>query len=441
MAIRIQTQARVYLAKEFVRRLKEKMAADIYATVTTIQKYVRRWIAMKWRQHQLVEVAKAKAQALEDGEVLVEEKISDWLPTYGVDPEYGLKRNRRITERLFAKMLKTRFVRICSRFGIVYVDSYPPRKSEEEQLQELQGGVQQSLTNRDDFVSVFLPNFQPIAVRRSKAIEQFQRFNHTAVLHLPSSIILKESVHYLITTIQCCQRQKVARQQYSKMLRVHKAIALFQKIFRRRYERQHKAAVKIIALFRMIKAKKKTQKQRIEKKSAIIIQCSYRSFKARSAMFDLRSVEKLSVLKSTDSLPLHGAEKALEHRSDTFWVADSSEKAEVRVEFGKNENIVEIWIMTSTFQSSPNYVEISVVRDKKKGYEEIAERSELPLLVGERWHFFPIPVVSTKYFMLSFYGNYGDDKYISIRQIRFIRSKESKSSTLFLQLFFDFFQL
>lgn len=426
MAIRIQTQARVYLAKEFVRKLKEQMAADMYRTVTVIQKYVRRWIAMKWRLNQLGELAKAKELAIEQGEILTDEKVSDWLATYGVDPEYGLKRNRRITERLFAKMLKTRFVRVISRFGIVYIDSYPPRKTEEEQLQELQGGTHESLTNRDEFVSVFLPTFQPIAVRRAKAIEQFHRYNHTAVLHLPSSVSLKKSVHYLVTTIQCAQRQRVARMQYAKMLRVHKAIALFQKIFRRRYERQHKAAVKIIALFRMIKSKKKTNKQRVEKKSAIIIQCAYRSFKARSAMFDLRSVEKLSVLRSTDSLPLHGAEKSLEHRSDTFWVAESCDKAEVRVEFGKAENIVEIWIMTSTFQASPNFVQIFVTRDKKKGYEEIVERSELPLLVGERWHFFPIPVVSAKYFMLTFSGNYGDDKYISVRQIRFIRSKESK---------------
>lgn len=436
MAIRIQTQARVYLAKEFVRRLKEQMASDMFITVTVIQKYVRRWIAMRWRFNQLAELAKAKALAIEQGEIFSEQKVADWLPTYGVDPDYGLKRNRRITERLFAKMLKTRFVRILSRFGVVYVDSYPPRKTEEEQLQELQGGPYESLTNRDEFVAVFLPTFQPVAVRRAKAIEQFHKFNHTAILHLPTSVSLRESVHYLITTIQCAQRQRVARQQYAKMLRVHKAIALFQKIFRRRYERQHKAAVKIIALFRMVRAKKRTRKQRLEKQSAILMQCAYRSFKARSAMFDLRSVEKLSVLRSTDSVPLHGAEKCLEHRSDTFWVADSPDKAELRIEFGKAENIVELWIMTSTFQTSPNFVQVSVIRDKKKGYEEIVERTELPLLMGERWHFFPIPVVSTKYFMVTFFGNYGDDKYISVRQIRFIRSKESKFN---LFIWYDIF--
>ena len=143
-------------------------------------------------------------------------------------------------------------------------------------------------------------------------------------------------------------------------------------------------------------------------------------------MFDFRSVDKLSVLKATPSLLYNEPEKCLEHRSDTFWIAESPDKAEIRVEFAKLENIVDIWIMTSTFSASPNFLSISAVADKKSGYKELVDKAELPFLVGERWHHFPLKVISTKYFMLSFLGNYGDDKYISIRQIRFIRSKESK---------------
>jgi hypothetical protein len=425
MAIVIQTQMRVCLAKALVARIRKKLSADTFATVSTIQKNVRRWIAVRWLDRQRRLLRESRKIAEESGNLIEPEVVTEWLSWYGVDQEYGLKRNRRITDRLFASMLKTRFVRLKSRFGIVYVECYPPRKTEEEILQELQKGSQDALTIRDDFISVYLPTFDPVSLHRGKAIEQFNRFNHIAILHLPTSVEKRQSVDFLVTTVQCAQRQRVARGQFVKMLRVHKAIAKFQKIFRRRYELQHRAAVKIVAMFRMVKASKRTGRKRLERNSAVIIQCSYRCFRARSAMFDLRSVQNLSVLRSTESLPLHGAEKSLEHRMDTFWIALSPEKAEIRVEFAKSENIVEIWIQTSTFSASPSCVSLAIVKDKKKGYEELIEKIELPMLVGDRWHKFPIPVQSTKYVMIEFWGNYGDDKYISIRQIRFIRSKES----------------
>jgi hypothetical protein len=144
-------------------------------------------------------------------------------------------------------------------------------------------------------------------------------------------------------------------------------------------------------------------------------------------MFDFRSVAKLAVLRtSPTSVENHGAEKALEHRSDTFWIANSPEKAEIRVEFGQIENIVEVWLMTSTYSSSPNFVSIAAVLNKKSGYTELIDRRELPLLKENRWHKFFIPITSTKYFMLIFMNNYGDDEHIAVRQIRFIKSKESK---------------
>lgn len=37
------------------------------------------------------------------------------------------------------------------------------------------------------------------------------------------------------------------------------------------------------------------------------------------------------------------------------------EFAEVKIEFGRVENIKSIWVMTSTFNSSPQYIEISAV--------------------------------------------------------------------------------
>ena len=166
MAVRIQTQMRIFLAKKLVRSMKEKMASDLFSTVSTIQKYIRRWLAMRWLEKQRVSLAVL--------DKVPSEPVSAWIAHYGVDPEYGLKRNRRITERLFSKMLKTRFVRILSRFGVVFIDSYPPRKTEEEMMQEFQKGNVESLTVRDEFVAVFFPTFDPVLVHRSEAISQLK---------------------------------------------------------------------------------------------------------------------------------------------------------------------------------------------------------------------------------------------------------------------------
>jgi hypothetical protein len=97
----------------------------------------------------------------------------------------------------------------------------------------------------------------------------------------------------------------------------------------------------------MIRAKRRTGILRRERNAALVLQCSYRSYMARSKHFDLRCVAELAVLKSSpEAVPLHGPEKALEHRDDTFWIAESNERAEIRVEFAKVETITEIWIMT-----------------------------------------------------------------------------------------------
>ncbi len=485
------------MARRLIKRIKDEIQASLDRNVTLIQKNIRRYLVLKWYarkateiynyrkkyciEHEL-ELPKApvlrvvgrsdeegdavgkntesdldgppagetsaeskKTDSIEDEENAARfissifEKVSDYIDTYGKDPEYGLKRNRRITERLFKKILKMRFARVLSRFGVVYVDSYPPRKSEEELLLEMQqaaGGADgqnskslAELTDRDDFVQVFLPTFDPVAVRRNKAVELFHKYNHIAVVHLPTSVFMRKSVDYNISTIQCFVRQRKAKQEYQKMLRVHRAISLFQKIFRRRYERLHKAAIHVTSLFRMINAKARVKHLLKEKRAAITIQNSYRCYRARSLLFEFRSVNELSVLKSSpESVDNHGPERVLEHRADTFWIAKSTEKCDIRVEFARLENIVEVWIMTSTYSASPTSCSISVLVNKQDGYDELFDGVELPLYKTERWHKFTLStVIIAKYFMVSFFGNYGDPDHIAVRQIRFIQSRESKS--------------
>ncbi|RYH31301.1 hypothetical protein EON65_02950 [archaeon] len=433
MAIRIQSRMRVCLAKAYVIRLKAKIAADLNATVTVIQKYARRMFSYRLiKKMRKDEESRKRFEGSVGGseESAVLELVSSWLPTYGVDPEYRLKRNRRITQRLFKRMLQLKYVKFVTRFGLVYLDSYPPRRTEEEILLEIsEGSVNkpESLTNRDDFMSAFIPPFDPVSVHRKEAIEAIAKHEHIGVLHIPTAVNLRKSVDYVITTIQCAQRQRVARAEYKKMLRAYRGIILFQRLFRKRYEVYFRSAVMITSIFRMNFSRKLTAHIRKERNAAVILQCAYRSYVARSMMFDFRSVAKLAVLKSApDSEANHGPEKALEHRSDTFWIANSPDKAEIRVEFGHIENIVEVWIMTSTYSSSPNFITIAAVQNKKAGYTELIDRHELPLLKERRWHKFLIPITSTKYFMLVFQSNYGDDQHIAVRQIRFIKSKESK---------------
>lgn len=353
-AIVIQTLMRICLAKAIVARMREKENADLAATVTIIQKNARRMIVRcavaRRKTEKIAKIQRLRELAAEEGEVYVEEvppPISSWLATYGVDPEYRLKRNRRITERLFQRILRTKFVRMKTKLGLVYVESYPPKKSEEEMLNELQEGVKESLTIRKDFVAVYFPTFMPTSLHRKQVIERCNKIAHIAYLHIPTSVAMRATVDYNVSTIQCLQRQRLARRARDKMIRVHKAIALFQRIFRMRYEIFHKSSIRISSLFRAIKAKNITAILRRERNAAWKIQSGFRCHIARSIRFDLYCVSELSVLKYSPSfLEFHGPEKALEHREDTFWIAETTERAEIRVEFAKIETITEIWIMT-----------------------------------------------------------------------------------------------
>eukprot|EP01038_Epipyxis_sp_PR26KG_P006206 gene6206-8548_t len=440
-AIIIQTRMRVCLAKAFVKRMRGDIADNLDEHATVIQKHARRMVVRmrvakikEEEEIQRKELAAAKIRENDDESVSLASAViripfSEWILTYGVDPEYGLKRNRRITERIFQKMLRTKHVRLLTwKYGIVYVNCYPPPKSEEEAA----GAIEPDKFNvREDFVSAFLPPFRPVSFHRVKAIELNSKYCHLGSFHIETSIDMRGSVDFTVITIQCMVRQRKARRQYLFMLRIHRAFSLFQKIFRKRYEKLHNASRRIITLFKLAKSKKLVNFLRLERNSAMIIQNSYRCYRARSLLFDSRCVKKLAVLKcTTPHVAFHGPEKCLEHRSDTFWIAESHEECELRVEFSKVECIVEVWVMTSTFNTSPRFVTIGALLNKKEGkYEELIDRQLLPRLKENRWHKFSFPMLLTKYFKVTFQDNYGDDKYISVRQIRFLRCKE-KSITI-----------
>lgn len=479
---------RVYLAKSFVARMKSQAAADLNANATTIQKNMRRYLAIKvvtamrilhnqtisaLRNHVNEHEGKdntvnlAGAEVGENDELLLPQdallappdvvlailpkvegilQIFPWLATFGVDNEYGYKRTRRIAYRLFQSMLRRKYARLVSRFGVVYVDAYPPRKHDDDGIEDVlptKSNEGNDGEEQVDFVSVYLPPFQPLFSRlsRPEAVSLLLRYEHLALLHLPTSVYLNSSVHLLVSTVQCAYRQHLARKARKQMIQMLQGIILFQRLFRKRYEVFHRASISIASLFRMIHARRRVGRLLHELHAAQTIQRGFRCYFARCCMFNFRSVAKLSVLKaSPSSVEGHGPEKCLEHRDDTYWLAIITEDpsapptntepmAEIRVELAKYENIVEVWIQTGTFATSPHFLTIAAVSDKKSGsYTELVDRWEMPFLPpGRSWQKFKIGRVKAKYFMCQFMGNYGDENYIAVRQIRFIRSKECKS--------------
>jgi hypothetical protein len=182
--------------------------------------------------------------------------VSDWLLKYGTDPVYGSKRSRRIMDKGFQKLLRSRYSPLLSRFGTVYVDSYPPPTTAEDLMLEQQQQQQQQqeqlqqqkkqeikkaqqkpddnqqqtvdeitaattaasapLTIKSDFILVYFPTFRPERIHRKTTIEFIKQNPHTAYLHLPTAIRGKESIVAVVVRIQCAARQKHARKLYRK---------------------------------------------------------------------------------------------------------------------------------------------------------------------------------------------------------------------------------
>ena len=106
---------------------------------------------------------------------------------------------------------------------------------------------------------------------------------------------------------------------------------------------------------------------------------------------------------------------------------------EVRFEFKRRIAVEEIWIMTCTRQASPQTVTIEVVLDKRKmKYDMLFSEVKLDLLPGYQWRKFSFNATVAKFFRLTFRFNYGDKEHIGVRQVRFVKAKESNSVFMFV---------
>jgi hypothetical protein len=168
-----------------------------------------------------------------------------------------------MTERAYQRMLKMKFVRfVAKRFGIVYLDQHPARSLSDDGDDNAAKANELALT-RSDFLSVYFPPFQPKFVHRKEALLIFDSTSSTyiATLHIPTTIDMRASVNFHVITLQCFFRQRAAVKRRAFMLRISNAIAIFQRKFRKRYERYHLACIRITCLFRQIFSRKHVLKK------------------------------------------------------------------------------------------------------------------------------------------------------------------------------------
>eukprot|EP01041_Mallomonas_annulata_P000411 gene411-745_t len=483
--IRVQTVARIWLAKRILQRLRnEKNQAIILqlgwlcskartirrrlwearqqilkARALVIQKAYRR--KMAYNLVKSLRIEKRGTLAFEDQNKYGDAPVREWINIYGrdPDPQYKYRRIRRIVERVFYKIIFKHGSRLVTKIGDFFVKNYPPyfddgfiqqsssdsevseaySSSDDEDNDDGRRGDKEEpkiVTNipiREDFIECYVPRFTSRNMSLSRLMSTLDVYgSHTAYVNIPTERFMrKKTVEYLVISIQCCMRRYWARAVRRIKNRRMLALIRFQRAFKRHMLFMHKNAKIIQGFFNIIQAKHVVAHIRLERLSALAIQCAFRSWRARMALIDILSVKDITVLKFTSERYLHETDKCLDFRYDTFWMTSSKERAELRVEFPKKYAINAVWIMTGTMSASPKYVHVSCVMNKaSKKYKVIVREEILPCKKGFGWHRLKFESHISKYFKITFVDNYGDEEGIAVRQIRFIIAKERSAEIL-----------
>jgi hypothetical protein len=179
----------------------------------------------------------------------------------------------------------------------------------------------------EDFVSMYIPAFRTMSTHRQEAIHIIHMTGFVAILHIPTSVDKWKSVEFNIICIQCVIRLKLAFRQLLTKRKLRLALIRFQRMFRRKNKFLYHAINKIQFIYRIYISKKILKKLRREYKSIICIQCAYRLYRAKICVMNKLSVETMVVLKCSSFVVNHEPEKCLEHREQTFWMADSPDMA------------------------------------------------------------------------------------------------------------------
>jgi hypothetical protein len=395
-----------------IRREKEHTKSAI-----TIQKYIRRRLSIS-----IVARIMSQVQATGNFLNLDDDENStglSWILTYGRDLEYGSKRLKRMTHRIFNRIISTKFAQLQSKFGVVYIDCHPPNTIMNSDKLDVRP---------EEFVQVFLPKIDPVYLHREDIIRACGTGDIYALssLHIATSIFLRPSVQAYAIIIQCFVRQKVARRKFKFMQMISDVIARFQHIFRRKYAKSHLAASRIISLFYMIKAKHILTTQKAENYSIKTIQSAVRIWIAQCKLLERRCLRGVKILKDDKfgHVRFHGPEKMVDFKRNTFWMSNTWDQVEVRFEFPFLDSINEVQIMLGTHSATPRRISIAAVKNKSsKSYHTLVQDYEF-VEKGLLWHTFKFESIITKYFKLRFDENFGDENSLAVRQVRFVRSRE-----------------
>jgi hypothetical protein len=123
--------------------------------------------------------------------------------------------------------------------------------------------------------------------------------------------------------------------------------------------------------------------------------------------------------------PPYKPDYCLDELTDTYWMVESPELAEVTINLKGKFAVSEIGVMASTFSSSPKTVTVlGYAADKT--YEILVERSPLKMLKKRHWQRVVFEPTVTRYIKLLFENNFGDPDHIAVREITVIRARESK---------------
>ena len=427
-AIKIQRIMRGKLARLYCSDIVARRLAKLTKAHTVCQKWVRRFLAQcMLEKHKKEKLYNPKFD--EDGDIINEAPVKEWIDTYGYDedPEYRLRRNRRLVQNAFFRACKTKYCRLLShRFGHLFVEKYPTELSEEEKLSG------EEMVDHEDFVSVFLPACRPQFMKRKDVLKNLKATDFRAVICISTDIDLKASAFYYLVTIQCMVRQRLAWKERLKLLKCNEAFAKLQRIFRMRHLKLHISAFKIQAFFHVILAKKRSWFKRREVNSIKTIQRGFRCYRAQMAMIRRRCVPPthINILKKSSEVEFHGPEKLVDFKMHTFYVSESKEEAEIRFEFREIEALSEIWVQLGTFSLTPHRITVQVLSDKVlKKYTKVVDDVDMDDR-GMLWHKFPIITIPSKYYKITFNDTSGDEDKLAVRQILFIRAKERSAKIL-----------
>lgn len=451
MAIKVQCRVRIHIAKEALKLRKKKKACAIKIqalirgflerrrlrraaaernlkrniSAAFIQRNVRRWIGNTRAS------VRRKFLEIERG-IYCPEPIEHWISTYGRDPEYSLRRNRRITYRALQRMLHLPYCRVVSRFGVVYIETYSgPRLQYPVQPLDFE----QMEVHSTSFVRVFLPTFIPDTKKRNATIELLLAQPFYISLHVASSVNHRATVAHFVIMIQCVVRRKIAR----RVVRLRRRLFRFLQRFKNRFIAKKEQAMKIFNFMKRSRVKAATRKviafMRLENRCALRIQCAIRCSYAREALWERRRVPKLKVFNPSGALPAHGIEYVNDGLTDTYWMVDSIDVAEFSINLSHRYAVAEVAVMTSTYAGSPQFVTICTYGADKM-YHTVLAKTPMALYKKRRWQRFPIAPTVTKYVKLIFEGNFGDPDHIAVRGVAVIRAKERKFRSAKLCFYF-----